>query len=246
MNYYKLIRDESIFGVATSDDLRKHQKKHNIFVRATDAEAEFIQLGDDLYRDKWMRPATVSVGEDVTIRAISEDEYSIIAESLTEGKEPDVTVVDQTPVEIEEPAETVVGEDTVELVRKNKLKELSLACSKAITDGFDLVLGETEHHFSFSMQDQANLLSVHVQILAGATEIPYHADGEESVMYSADEMTEVIHAANAHKTYHLVYHNALKKWVENLKRTASIREVEYGCKIPKKYQTALLKSLNER
>ena len=64
-------------------------------------------------------------------------------------------------------------------------------------------------------------------------------------MYSADEMTEVIHAANTHKTHHLVYYNSLKKWVESLKRVASIREVAYGCKVPKKYQTSLLKSLNE-
>jgi len=244
MNYYKLIRNETIFGVATSDDLRKHQKKHNVFLPAADAEAEYVQFGDDLYRDKWMQPVTTSFGEEITVRAISEEEHKTISEALADSKEIALTppIVEETA---EEPIETAVGADTVELVRRSKLKELSLACTKAITDGFDLALDGKTHHFSLSLQDQQNLSAIHVQILSGAKDIPYHADGEEIRMFSADEMTELVHAADTHKTYQLVYHNALKKWVESLKRVASIREVVYGCKIPKKYQTTLWKTLNE-
>lgn len=250
MNYYKLIRDGSIFAVATSDDLRKYQQKHNILVLATDANAECVQVGDEFYRDKWMKPVQTAYfePEEVLIRAVSEEEYTVLTDAMKDGKELDTKAAAQEPAEAveDEPMDTVVGEDTVDMVRSNKLKELSLACNKAITNGFDLVLDGAEHHFSLTMQDQSNLLAFQVQLLSGVSEFPYHADGEEAVMYSADEIAEVINAASAHKTYHLVYHNALKKWVGSLKRVASIRSVEYGCNIPKKYQTALLKSMNER
>ena len=231
MNYYKLIRDESVFGVATTDDLRKHQKKHNVFLQATDGEAQYIQLGDDFFRDKWMRPVSEPIGEEVTVRAISEEEYDTLRDALAEGKKLKARAVAQAveePAE-EDPPEIDLGEDTIELVRENKLKEISLACNKAITDGFDLELGGEDHHFSLTMHDQTNLLAIQVQILTGETEIAYHADGEESRMFSADEMTEVIRAANTHKTRQLVYHNSLKKWVECLRRASRIREIEYGC-----------------
>ena len=247
MNYYKLARGKSVFGVATSDDLRKHQKKHNVFLPATDAEAECVQLGDDFYRDKWMRTVDESVGEKVTIRAISEEEYATLSEALAEGVELDAAVEQANEEAIEEETpEIIVGEDTVELIRENKIKELSLACNRAITDGFELSLSGKTQHFSLSMQDQANLLAIQVQILTGETEIAYHADGEDSRLFSAEEMARVIRAANDHKTRHLVYFNSLKKYAESLKRASKIRDIEYGCQIPKRYQTALLKALSER
>lgn len=250
MVYFKVIQDERVIAVATSDNLRKHQMKHNVLVRGTEGEAQYLQIDDALYRDKWMKGVSTDFFnyEEVQIKAIPEDEYIVLADAIEESGEIEAQAPEEeTAAEDEdELVDTAVGEDTVEFVREIKLKELSLACNKAIVNGFDVVLADEEmHHFSMTMQDQSNLLSIQVQLLAGAKEVPYHADGEESALYSADEMAEIINAANGHKTYHLVYFNALKNWVMGLKRVANIRAVEYGCEIPKKYRSALLKRLLE-
>lgn len=251
MVYYKLIREGSIFAVGTSEDLRRHQTKHNVLVRCPEGDANYIQVGDLLYHDKWMQPKPTNFFdcEEVEIKAIHEDEYIVLASALKDADEISAEV--ETPEEptnesYDEPEETAVGETTVEYIREVKLKELSLACNKAIINGFDLETSDgKKHHFSMTMQDQANLVALQVQLLSGATEIPYHADGEECTLYSADEMAEIINAANAHKTYHLVYFNALKCWINTLKRMSSISSVEYGSEIPKKYRTALLKKYQE-
>lgn len=250
MVYYKLIRGDSIFAVGTSEDLRKHQMKHNVLVRCPESEAHYIQIDDSLYRDKWMQPKPTSFYEceDVEIKAVHEEEYLVLVSALKESESVEAAAPEE-PVEeepVEEPEETAVGETTVGYIREVKLKEMSLACNKAIIGGFDLEMvdGKT-HHFSMTMQDQANLVAIQVQLLSGVTEIPYHADGEESAIFSADEMAEIINAANTHKTYHLVYFNALKCWINTLKRMSSISAIEYGSEIPKKYRTAPLKKYQE-
>ena len=96
-----------------------------------------------------------------------------------------------------------------------------------------------------TLRDQTNLAAATMQILSGETEIPYHADGEEFKNFQADDMLQIIGAANEHKTYHLAYFNCMKKWLNGLARITSIQAVEYGAAIPKKYQSAFLKSLCE-
>lgn len=251
MVYYKLIRDGKVFAVGSSDNLRKLQIEHGILLRCPEEQAEFFQIDDSLYRDKWMKgeAAALYPHEDVEIRSIGEEEYLVAHEALKKGEtlkaKKEAEDLGETVPE-QEPAELQNGESTVDLVRDTKLRELSLACGRAITNGFTVKTKDgSQKHYSLTMQDQTNLTSIQVQILSGETEIPYHADGEESVMYTAEEMTEIIHAANTHKTYHLVYHNALKCWVNSLKRATSINAVEYGCEIPKKYRTSLLKKYQE-
>ena len=130
---------------------------------------------------------------------------------------------------------------TTDYVRDVKIREMSLACNRAIIDGFNITLHGREEHFSLSVGDQTNLSSAAVQILSGATEVPYHADGDEFKNFSSDD--KIIEKANYHKTYHLAYFNCLKKWVSSLVRVKTIVGIQYGDEIPQRYQSAFFKSL---
>lgn len=248
MTYYKVFDGAEFIGVGTSDDLRKHQKKHNILVFAGGAEAQYISVGDELYHDKWMKEPTADLFEwqNASVVAVDENEYKTLKdameseESITPNEEEfaeEDGLVDDTP-------ECEDEEFTVEYVRDVKIRELNIACRSAITAGFDIEIGEETLHFSLTSQDQINLQDAAMQILAGSKDIPYHADGGEYRLFSASEMLAIVTEANNHKTHHLAYCNALKNWASALKRASSIRAIEYGSEIPTKYKTAFLKSLD--
>ena len=73
--------------------------------------------------------------------------------------------------------------------------------------------------------------------------VPYHADGEECIFYTAEEINQIVNAANAHKIYHTTYYNALKIYINALETIEDIAAIEYGVEIPEEYQTDVLKSL---
>ena len=75
--------------------------------------------------------------------------------------------------------------------------------------------------------------------------IPYHADGQECVFYSAEEINEIVDTANAFKIYHTTYYNALKIYINALETIEEISAIEYGVEIPEEYQTDVLKVLEQ-
>lgn len=249
LTYYKVFDDAGFVGVGTSEDLRKHQKKHNILVFAGGADAQYIAVADELYHDKWMKKVTTDFFEyqNATVAAIGQEEYEALKEAVENDTEISVREdeIDTTEEEYEESPEFEDVEVTVDYVREVKLRELSLACRKAITDGFDLEVGGEKMHFSMTANDQLNLQDASLQIYNGAATVMYHPDGGEFMEFEADDMLKIVMAANHHKTYHLAYFNSLKKWVNALKRISSVQAVEYGSDIPAKYLSAFLKSILE-
>ena len=73
--------------------------------------------------------------------------------------------------------------------------------------------------------------------------IPYHADGEQSMFYTAEEIKQIIATANAFKTYHTVYFNSLKSYINSLTTIEEVSAITYGVPIPTEYQTEVLKVL---
>lgn len=250
MTYYKLIQGDKVIGVCKVDALRRHQVKHNLLMYATPINAQYLEFKEKLYRDDWMDVLTTEEFqyEYAKIDEITEEEYGILKEMLDNEEEVGAEEAENllpTPEpepEVEETPDT--DEITVDYVRELKIKELSLACNKAITAGFDIELSDGEqHHFSMTIQDQANLNAASMQILNGESEVPYHADGEDYRTFSSEDMIAVIGAANQHKMRHLSYYGCLKSWVSSLVRIKSIQSVDYGDDIPKKYQTSLYKMI---
>jgi hypothetical protein len=70
--------------------------------------------------------------------------------------------------------------------------------------------------------------------------IPYHADGEESTFYTAEEINQVIAAATSFKNYNLSYYNALKAYINSLDTIEAIAAITYGTPIPDEYKSDVL------
>ena len=247
MVYYKILDDEGNVGVATSDDLRKYQRKHNILVYSEAEQAECILVNDMLYRAKWMKPFNSDFYscQNASIVAISEEEYRALlapetdcASGVEPTEDPGEMLTEEAPPETDE-TDTL----TSDYVRKKKVEQLATACRKHITDGFDIQIGEKTMHFSMKASDQLNLNAAALSLLNGDTGIPYHADDGKYELFSAEDMRSVVNAANAHRLYHLAYFNSLKAWLKSMTKLSSIRAVEYGAPVPAKYQTKYFQSL---
>ena len=246
MTYYKLTDDGIFIGVGSTYELRKYQKKHNIILTSDEESAQFLQIRDTLFRDDWFAP----VGEDkleytaVKITVIEEDEYDALLQAIETGEDikgSEDSSLDNNPAEDNN---DITDDGTIEYVRKMKLKALSAACNKIITDGFNTELSDGDvHHFSLTVQDQLNLITLSSMVASGKTVIPYHADGELCKGYSPEDIMTIITAATEFKTYHTTYYNSLKAYVMSLDNVADIGAVEYGCEIPEEYQSEILREI---
>ena len=99
------------------------------------------------------------------------------------------------------------------------------------------------YHFSLTTQDQLNLITLQSMIASGETAIPYHADGELCRYYTVEDISTVMDAATAHKTFHVTYFNSLKAYINSMDSIVDISKIEYGDEIPDEYQSDILKSL---
>lgn len=245
MKYYKLLNDGEFIGVGTSYDLRKFQLKHSILLTSDDESAQYIQIDDKLYRDDWFSPTITELLDYTTVKiiVIEKDEYDTLFEAIETGKEIEIT--DEEPdIQEELPQIDPDEEVTIEYVKAVKSAEMSATCNKIITNGFDAILSDGEnHHFSLTIQDQLNLITLSSMVASGETVIPYHADGELCKGYSVEDITTIINTATSFKTYHVTYFNSLKVYIDSMNDINTVNNVVYGINIPEEYQSDVLKQL---
>lgn len=203
MKYFKIIKDNEFIGIGTTRDMRKFQKKHNVFLVCDENEAQYIQCGEDLYHARWMEPVEGdSVIADV-IR-IEEDEYNCLLSAIESNEE--IKFADEPVVEYE-PVVNEVEELTVDYIRSAKLAELKHECNKAITEGFDMELGDGEtRHFTLSMDDQINLLTQ---------------------AYFDESMKPIVIEMNNFKSKHMERLKELEEYVSSLTTIEEISKVSY-------------------
>lgn len=245
MNYYKLINGSTFVGVATQHDFRVFQQKHKIILACDEEQAQYVQCGETLYRANWMVPVTTNrvVYETVEVIRIDKEEYDILYEAIEKGEDIEIQPEQPTPEEdapIIDPNEEV----TVDYVKTTKIAEMNFVCNKVIENGIDVMLSDGNvYHFSLTTQDQLNLITLQSMIVAGETMIPYHADGELCRYYTVEDISVVMDAATAHKTFHVTYFNSLKVYINALTDMTEIASVQYGMDIPEEYQSDILKAL---
>jgi len=242
MTYFKMIDGTTIVGIATQDDFRRYQRKHGMILISDIDTAQCVVYKSTYYHDDWLKP--IENGEfiyiPVKIVRIEEDEYQRLYEAFQTDEEIHEDPQDDEPYEEPE----VIDEDTVitvETLREMKINEMNYICRKTIEDGFDIVLSDGEtHHFSLTTQDQLNLITLSGMVSQGAEQVPYHADGELCKFYSASDMLAIINQATNYKTYHTTYVNALHAYIQSMDDEAEIAAVQYGCELPKEYQSDVL------
>lgn len=242
MKYYKIIQDGTFIGVVTSNNFVRYQTKHGVFISTTERRGEFIEYNNKLYRGTWMTPSkfnTEGVFEIADVIEVTEEYYNQFKTAIDNNE---VVNSGYEVIPVPKPVDAI-EQLGIDFIRETKISEMSGTCRKTIENGFDLnVHGETRH-FSLDTQDQLNLMSLSVMAETESL-IPYHADGEEVIFYTAQEIKEIVNAANTFKIYHTTYYNALKKYINALTTIQEIVAITYGTPIPEEYQSDVLKTFN--
>lgn len=126
--------------------------------------------------------------------------------------------------------------DPVEIVREEKIKELSTACNTAINAGMQVQLTDgTIEPFTYGLVDQSNVSEMFNAVLLGATEYPYHANDDDCRMYNAQDIVAIYATLSAFKTGQTTYHNQLKSYVKTLTTKEEIEAVKYGQELTGQY-----------
>lgn len=240
MKYYKLL-NEAFIGVINSNDFVRENPNNGWLLTSNESLGQFAIFENQLYRDYWMQPIPNSTYNyiQVNIKETTEEEYNALKKAIDNNEQIIIDDDDDDDEPIVVPVEEDDPDYTLEFIRSSKLLEMSQACRRTIEDGFDLELRGVTHHFSLTIQDQLNLMSLGATMQTDSL-IPYHADGEETAFYSADEINQIIAAAQAHKNYQTTYYNSLKAYINSLDTIEAIAAITYGTPIPDEYKSDVL------
>lgn len=242
MKYFKLIDNDEIIGVITSDNFMHYYSLSDCYLRANEQIGEYVSFKGKFYRSSWMQPYILEEAyKEISIINITEEEYKLYDEALKTQE----TIHYSREIPVEETTEEwvdPVDRISLDFIRASKIEEMSYACQKAIENGFDLELRGTTYHFSLTIQDQLNLAEL--QLMAQTHDlIPYHADGEEVKYYAPKEIELITTTATQHKIYQTTYFNSLKTYINSLETIKEISAITYGVEIPEEYQSIVLKNL---
>ena len=119
-------------------------------------------------------------------------------------------------------------ERTLDVIRADKLAELSAACNTAITAGMDVETTQGTEHFSLQETDQINLTTALSAIQNDSVSYPYHADGQLCRLFSAKEIQDIAEASIKHKLYHTTLCNHLMTWVRRTKDKKELADIKYS------------------
>ena len=243
MKYYKMINDQLIVGVITTDNLRKVQPKHGIVVFAKEEDAQLAEYEGLYYRANWMRQLDY-VGINyvlVKIISITEEEYNTLVEAIETHDEPIEEIIE--PV-VEEVPVNPEDEVTLEYVKEAKINQMSKICHDTIVNGVDVVLDDgLSHHFSLTVEDQIKIQALALKAQTGNEPLPWHEDNKPCQFYSASDIMTLYNAMEQMQVYHTTYFNSLKMYILSLDNIEDVGAVFYGMEIPVEYQSDVLKYL---
>ena len=132
--------------------------------------------------------------------------------SITVKEESGVKVVDTIEVNQEAlDAFKATLPDPAVSAKAEKIAEIKQECEEYIYAGTDVTYADdTTEHFTYTLADQSNISEMFTAIMAGATEYPYHADGEICKIYTKEQIVTIYGTLSLFKTEATTYHNSLK------------------------------------
>lgn len=125
--------------------------------------------------------------------------------------------------------------DPVDSEKEKKIEEISEICQAKINEGMGIELTTGTKHFTYTLADQANVSEMFTALAAGATEYPYHADGEACEIYNAQDIITIYSTLSMLKTGQITYQNQLKQYVKNLETIEEVQGVVYGQELTGEY-----------
>ena len=117
---------------------------------------------------------------------------------------------------------------TVEEAKPAKIAEIKQECEEYIYAGTDVTYADdTTEHFTYTLADQSNISEMFTAVMAGATEYPYHADGEICKIYTKAQIVIIYGTLSLFKTDATTYHNSLKAQVNAMTDADAISAVKF-------------------
>ena len=118
--------------------------------------------------------------------------------------------------------------DPTDSTKAEKIAEIKKDCEDYIYAGTDVTYsdGVTEH-FTYNLADQSNISEMFTAVMAGATEYPYHADGEICKIYIKEQIVAIYGTLSLFKTEATTYHNSLKAQINAMTDADAISAIKF-------------------
>ena len=125
----------------------------------------------------------------------------------------------------------IPGQTSAEILNNTKtakLVEISKSCEDYIYDGTNVTLPDgIIEHFTYTLADQSNISEMFTAVMAGATEYPYHADGEICKIYTKEQIVTIYGTLSLFKTEATTYHNSLKAQINAMTDADAISAIKF-------------------
>lgn len=142
---------------------------------------------------------------------------------------------DKTPEkELTEEEKEALAKAELEKAKKNKIAEINTACESAIENGISV----DDKQYSYTIQDQSNMLNAMNLAKETGLEVPYHANGESCSLYSYEEIASIYMQAQLNLTMNQTYFNQLKLYIESIVDTdeiANVNAITWGMELSDEY-----------
>lgn len=122
----------------------------------------------------------------------------------------------------------------LKFTKNNKIFEMSNACEAVIENGVEV----NGKHYSYTVQDQSNMLNAMNLAKETGMEVPYHADGESCGLYNYDAISAIYIQETMNLTTNQTYFNQLKLYIlsiSDVDKTDDIAAIKYGDKLTGEY-----------
>ena len=118
--------------------------------------------------------------------------------------------------------------DPTDSIKAKKISEIKQDCEGYIYAGTDVTYADgTVEHFTYTLADQSNISEMFTAVMAGATEYPYHADGEICKIYTKEQIVAIYGTLSLFKTEATTYHNSLKAQINAMTDTDAISTTKF-------------------
>ena len=118
--------------------------------------------------------------------------------------------------------------DPTDSIKAEKIAEIKKDCEDYIYAGTDVTYADgVKEHFTYNLADQSNISEMFTAVMAGATEYPYHADGEICKIYTKEQIVTIYGTLSLFKTDATTYHNSLKAQVNAMTDADAISAVKF-------------------
>lgn len=164
------------------------------------------------------------------------DEYGYPLYKLVDGE-----LVDTTQESREAHRLSVLSE-SLKFAMSAKLAEINNLCNKFVIEGVDF----RGRKYSYTLEDQSNILAALQVALATNMSVPYHANNQSCSLHTPEEMVNLYILQSANLTHHITYTNQLKLYVENeLTTQDEVESVTYGQELTGQYLETYNKMIDQ-